>query len=105
VLTSDARVTTDRASRYLGQLCKHFAHKVHAEWDDVHGFVDFGWGNCALTATPDALLLHAEAPDPESLGRVEYVLGDHAGRFGARDSLTVEWAREGGTSVARGWRR
>ncbi|MEV1290287.1 DUF2218 domain-containing protein [Micromonospora sp. NPDC049679] len=93
MLTSDARVATDRASRYLAQLCKHFAHKAHTEWDDVRGFADFGWGRCTLTATPDALLLHAEAPDPEGLGRVEYVVGDHASRFGARDNLTVDWAR------------
>jgi uncharacterized protein len=93
MLTSDARVATDRASRYLAQLCKHFAHKVTAEWDHRRGHADFGWGTCTLTATTEALLLHAQAPDETGLARVEHVVGDHATRFGARDNLTVAWTR------------
>lgn len=94
---SEARVPTTRSSRYLSQLCKHFAHKVHAEWTDERGFADFGWGTCTLVATDGALLLRAEAPDEERLGRVEYVVGDHAERFGVRDGLSVSWARTAAT--------
>jgi len=90
---AEARVTTDRASRYLVQLCKHFAHKVHAEWTDEKGFADFGWGTCTPTAEAGARLQRAEAPDEEGLGRVQFVAGDHAQRFGARDNVTVEWVR------------
>jgi uncharacterized protein len=93
VLTSDARVDTDRASRYLVQLCRHFAHKVPAEWDEQRGRADFGWGTCTLTAAPGALHLQAEAPDEPGLARVEHVVADHATRFGARDNLTVVWTR------------
>lgn len=93
MMESSARVATDRASRYVVQLCKHFAHKVDAEWSDDRGFADFGWGTCTLTAEPDALVLHAQAKDAESLGRVEHVVQDHAERFGVRDNLTVTWTR------------
>lgn len=91
--SSAARVDTDRAARYIAQLCKHFAHKVDAEWTDDQGVANFGWGTCTLVATPGALLLRAEAPDEEALGRVEYVVRDHTERFGARDGLAVLWTR------------
>jgi hypothetical protein len=94
MLVAQARVNTDRPSRYVVQLCKHFAHKVHAEWTEERGFADFGWGTCTLIAEKNALVLRAEAPDEEGLGRVQFVAGDHAERFGARDNLTVTWTRE-----------
>lgn len=93
MIQSTARVDTDRAGRYLAQLCRHFAHKVRAEWDDQRGLADFGWGTCAMEATDQALLLRAEAPDAQALDRVEHVVADHAERFGARDGLTVAWQR------------
>jgi len=92
-MRSSARVETDRAGRYLAQLCKHFAHKVEARWGDDDGFADFGWGTCAFTVEPGALVMLAEAGDDESLSRVEFVVGDHTQRFGSRDSLTVAWSR------------
>lgn len=93
MVQSTARVSTGRAGRYLAQLCAHFAYKVEARHEDGRGFADFGWGTCILVATPDALLLHAQSPDPDGLARVEYVVADHAERFGARDGLTVAWER------------
>ncbi|WP_049559204.1 DUF2218 domain-containing protein [Nonomuraea sp. SBT364] len=92
MLTSTSRVETDRASRYLVQLCKHFARKVPAEWTDEKGTATFDWGTCALLARPDALHLAIEAPDEESLDRVRYVVTDHLERFGTRDNLTVVWS-------------
>jgi hypothetical protein len=37
------------------------------------------------------LTLLAEAPDAESLARVQHVLGSHLERFGQRNELTVTW--------------
>ncbi len=93
MIRSTARVDTDRAERYVAQLCKHFAHKVPARWDEHGGQADFAWGTCTLTVTPDAILLAAEAADDEGLDRIEDVVRDHTERFGARDGLTVTWRR------------
>jgi hypothetical protein len=90
---SEARVETTRSSRYLTQLCQHFAHKVEAEWDESRGHANFGWGTATLTATPDALLIRAESPDEEGLRRVEHVVQDHTERFGGKDELCVAWSR------------
>ncbi|HCT77756.1 MAG TPA: DUF2218 domain-containing protein, partial [Micromonosporaceae bacterium] len=81
MLSAQARVPTDRASRYIAQLCKHFAHKVHAEWTEARGFADFAWGTCTLIAEPAAIVLVVESTDAEGLGRVKHVVQDHLERF------------------------
>jgi hypothetical protein len=123
MLTADAEVPTDRATRYLVQLCRHLGNKgrhlshrprmhgsadsgrplteaeaarVRVEWTETRGDVDFGWGSCTLTGTPDALLVHAEAADEESLQRIRDVITVHLGRFSRRDPLTVRWQGEPG---------
>ncbi|MFB9904879.1 DUF2218 domain-containing protein [Allokutzneria oryzae] len=94
MLISEARVATDRSGRYLVQLCKHFGHKVTAEWTDERGSVDFGWGTASLRADADALVLRAQGHDEESLSRVEQVVGGHFERFATRDELTASWVRQ-----------
>ena len=38
--TSQAQVTTALASRYLQQLCKHFAHKLPTTYDTGQGRIE-----------------------------------------------------------------
>jgi hypothetical protein len=50
---AEARVATERSSRYLGQLCQHvnrvaLAHpemRAQAEWSDDRGVISFGSGH------------------------------------------------------------
>lgn len=49
IVTSTAR--TASAAKYLQQLCKHFAHKVPAEWDTETGEVSFPFGHCRMEAS------------------------------------------------------
>ena len=98
---SEALVETARATRYLTQLCKHFAHeadahfiRVRVEYDDHHGSADFGWvGTCTMQAQPEGLQLRAAAGDPIRLRVIQYILADHLERFGRRDGLHVHWRR------------
>jgi hypothetical protein len=126
MLIAEARVETERPSRYLAQLCRHVqeaaqgrhvpqaAHGRHeqegahahrrmpprVEWSDTHGVIDFGSGRCTLRAEPGALVLQVEAPDEETLRWVQHRLSDRLERFGRRDRLTVSWssAQGGGRS-------
>ena len=99
MLIAEARVETDRSSDYLVQLCRHVkeaAHEhpqmqAHVEWSDDHGVVSFDWGRCTLHADPGLLMLRAEAPDEESLQRIERRVSNRLKRFGGRDQLTVPW--------------
>ena len=36
-----AAVETENASKYLVQLCKHFAHKVDVDYDQTQARVEF----------------------------------------------------------------
>jgi hypothetical protein len=94
-LTAQACVkTTLAASRYLGQLCKHFEHKLPATYDEGfrHGRIEFPFGTCVLAAeAPDALVMTATAATAEDLERLENVVARHLERFAFRETFTIDW--------------
>jgi len=92
-LSSIARVPTDKAARYMGQLCKHFAHRIPASFDADSGRIEFSIGICELAVAKDALVLHVSAANEEELGEMEDVVARHLVRFGFRDELVVKWQR------------
>ena len=89
--TSKAEIATDRASRYLQQLCKHFAHKLPVTFDPTQGRIEFSLGTCQLAATPDLLTMQAEAADETNLAQLEKVVASHLERFAFREELKVAW--------------
>jgi hypothetical protein len=113
MVIAEARIETDRAERYLAQICKHAAamgggghrarlHKgdhsdrdelnVHADWSATRGAVTFTpWGTCAIAADGRILTLRVEASDEENLGRIQDILTRDLDRFGRRDRLVVNW--------------
>ena len=90
--TSTAQVRTDKASRYLVQLCKHFGHRVPTEWSEAEGLVRFEPGTCRMTAAPDLLTLTCESATPEDLAVVESTVADHLVRFAWKEDLSVTWS-------------
>jgi hypothetical protein len=94
--SSSARIATANASRYLQQVCKHWSHKFAVKFTPERGRVPFAEDRiCELEAEPQALLMHLEAPDDESLTRLEGVVVDHVKRFAFREELEeVAWARQ-----------
>ncbi len=122
MLIVEAQVETERPSRYLVQLCRHFNHKgrhlhhrprshlvgdmqappevrAHVEWSDTYGIVSLNWGQCTMQATPHTLTLRAEATDGENLQRVQDLVAGHLERFGRRDHLKVNWRRPSAPTV------
>ncbi|UUX49020.1 DUF2218 domain-containing protein [Nisaea acidiphila] len=89
--TSSATIPTEKAGRYLVQLCKHFAHKIPASWAEDKGHADFGFGTCEMKAEDGVLHLQCRSPELEGLGRVKYVVEDHVVRFGWKEELSVDW--------------
>lgn len=89
--TSHARVATPNASRYLQQLCKHFAHKVPATFDTATGRIEFPFGEARLQAEEGALLIAAAAAGADGLARLQEVIGSHLLRFAFREDLTLDW--------------
>ncbi|MBZ9703783.1 MULTISPECIES: DUF2218 domain-containing protein [unclassified Mesorhizobium] len=90
---SHADVTTAHASRYLQQLCKHWAHKFPVEFDPNHGAIDLSLGRTIMDADGAALHITVSSDDPGSIERLESVVADHIKRFAFREELTFDWKR------------
>ena len=97
-LISVATVPTERAARYGKQLVSHMAHKITGSWDEAgSGYLLFDregpvLGHVNVIASPSALTLEMHT-EPERTDRLEFIVGIHLARFGARDSLAVSWER------------
>ncbi|KAF0224529.1 MAG: hypothetical protein FD176_1113 [Rhodospirillaceae bacterium] len=90
-LTTHGAVSTATASRYLIQLCKHFAHKIPVEYGDTTGRADFPGGSCHFSADDSTLSLRLEAESDQSLQHIKAVVEDHLVRFGWRETLNIAW--------------
>jgi hypothetical protein len=114
MLIAEAHVETDRASRYLVQLCRHASEMSrhgssgppnrrghvppevqHVEWSDSHGVISLGLGRCSVEATPDVLALRLEAADEEALKRLQAAVARRLETIGRREGLKVTWQRPG----------
>lgn len=100
--TSTARVPTAHASRYLQQLCKHWAHNLEVSYTPEAGSVVFphnargadwpGDGRLTLTAHADALECCVEGSSPEHLEGLKGVVASHLDRFAFREApLSFPW--------------
>lgn len=109
---AEARINTERPTRYLVQFCKHadamgsrghrvrmhgpeattFDHLViRAEWSDTSGTVSFDpWGQCRLEANEATLFVRVEADDADHLRRIEEILTNDFDRF-SRHEMTLVW--------------
>lgn len=92
---SIADVATDKASRYLQQLCKHWAHRLAVTFDPARGSVDFGDGRSAtLVASDSALTVTVHADAEAGLDELERIVADHLQRFAFRETLEFNWSRQ-----------
>jgi len=115
--TAEAHVATDRAGRYLDQLCSHLNHMgrmrqrstghdggdhgegparptvERVDHSDTDGSIRFTGGLCTLRATADTLTLRVDADDEDILQRLQNGLTTRLEKIGRRDELTVIWHR------------
>ncbi len=107
--TAQTRIPTDRAGRYLAQLCHHLnqisGHARHGsatdgggppqvrrvEWNGSHGVIDFASGRCTLDATSDELTIKLAAEDANELQQLQELLSARLETIGRRDNLVVAW--------------
>ena len=102
-LISVATVTTERAARYGTQLVSHMGHKITGSWDEEagSGYLLFDregpiLGRFDVIASASDLRLELRT-EPERADRLEFIVGIHLARFGARDSLAISWERTDGS--------
>ena len=97
-LSSEARVTTESSSRYLQQLCKHWAHKLPVTHDSAHGRIEFSAGLCQLNADGEALTMKVSTNEEASLPVLQDVVERHLKRFAFREALDIRWSRQGASA-------
>jgi len=96
-MKSSATIPTANGRRYMIQLCKHFAHRAPATFNDREGEILFEAGKVGLRAAPETLMILAEAAEPAGLDRLEGVVASHLKRFAFREpDLAVDWRRASG---------
>lgn len=108
-LMSVATVPTERAARYGKQLVSHMAHKITGSWDEEagDGYLLFDregpvLGRFDVISSASDLRLELRT-EPERADRLEFIVGIHLARFGARDSLAISWERtDGGEGTTQG---
>ncbi|CAD5107248.1 DUF2218 domain-containing protein [Zestomonas carbonaria] len=90
-LTASTHVATATPGRYIGRLCKHFAHKIPVQYDETSGRIEFEIGLCLLAAENDGLTLRVESADDANLEKLKHVVASHFERFAWQEALTLEW--------------
>jgi hypothetical protein len=102
ILASVAHVPTGHGSRYLQQLCKHWAHNLTVEFTSERGTVIFprdargadwpGEGMVTMIARPATLECRIDASAPGQLDGLKGALARHLDRFAFREApLTFDW--------------
>jgi hypothetical protein len=130
MVTAEARIETERPSRYLVQLCRHISNisnmsgktrhlrhgprmhlagqaqpppvGPHAEWSETHGTISFGGGKLTMQASAGALTLRAETDGEEDLKQLQDLVTERLEKFGRRDHLKVNWQRPQSPAVRPG---
>lgn len=102
-LISAATIPTERAARYGKQLVSHMGHKITGFWDEEAGSGHLLFdregpvlGRFDVVASASDLRLELRT-EPERADRLEFIVGIHLARFGARNSLAVVWERTDGS--------
>jgi uncharacterized protein len=99
---STTEIPTENGSRYLQQLCKHWAHKLTVDFTSGQGRITFpkdgrsgSWSQDAtviLTAHPAHLECRIEASETGQRDALQDVLASHLDRFAFREApLTFNW--------------
>ncbi len=100
--TAQAEVPTTSGSRYLQQLCKHWAHNLAVEFTTDQGRVVFpkdargadhpGDGVVTFASTSDALDVTITASSDEQLDGLKGAVARHLDRFAFREApLAFDW--------------
>ena len=87
MLKTEAYRRTEHGSKYLQQLCKHFAHKVEVEFTPTEGKAAMPMGPALMRADADGLWVEVTGADAESLERAKGAIDRHLAKFAFREEF------------------
>ena len=89
-----ANIATPNARKHFVQLCKHFQHKIPANWAANAGSIEFLFGQCRLSGTDGELEIVLASADAAQLTQLQDVVARHLVRFAFREELAITWSRK-----------
>lgn len=89
--TATATVATEKPSRLINRLCKHWGHKFPAHHDEHKGEIELPIGNCRLQVAEGGLQVVLEAENTEQLQKLQQVVVDHLERMATGETLSFAW--------------
>ncbi|QYJ02801.1 DUF2218 domain-containing protein [Nocardioides panacisoli] len=90
-ITLTGRARTDRAPRYLKQLCSHLGEKLAVEYDATSGRITYEDVTVHLTTTAASLDVALSGTERDHVLRAMGIVAGHLEKFGAREGLTCTW--------------
>ncbi|ENM5912844.1 DUF2218 domain-containing protein [Vibrio mimicus] len=90
---SKAILQSEHVAKYLVTLCRHFARKVPATWDEAHGRVEFPAGITTLTVCEQSqtLTFVCQGESEQKVAAQQAVINAHVDMFSRRESITLDW--------------
>ena len=89
MIRSTGTLASPKASQYLQQLCKHFAHKTEVSFDPHQGSIALRSGPATMVADGDRLTATVTAPDLAALPQARHVIDKHLAIFAHREGFTT----------------
>ncbi|WP_417270373.1 DUF2218 domain-containing protein [Celeribacter sp.] len=84
---------TANGSKYLQQLCKHFAHKIDVEFTETDGTCTFPFGTAVLNATDAGLTVECDLEKAEQVEMFHNVIDKHLAKFAFRENFeAMTWS-------------
>ena len=78
---------TLHASKYLQQMCKHFAHKVDVTYSETRGDAVMPFGAASFDATADLLTVSLKVETDAQLEQARHVIDIHLKKFAFRENF------------------
>ncbi|SMY07280.1 DUF2218 domain-containing protein [Flavimaricola marinus] len=92
-ISNEGRFATPNASRYLQQLCKHFAHKIDVEYTEEEGRFAFPSAEVRLEAAKTELVAKITSVSADGIKTAQNVIDSHLERFAFREGFkNMDWS-------------
>ncbi len=90
---SQATLHSEHVVKYLVTLCRHFARKVPATWDETQGQIEFPVGVTTLTVCEknQTLTFVCQGDSEQNVAAQRAVIDSHIDMFSRRESIALEW--------------
>ncbi|MCG6215694.1 DUF2218 domain-containing protein [Vibrio furnissii] len=88
-----AELHSEHVAKYLVTLCRHFARKVPAQWDEVQGRVEFPSGvtTLSLDDAQQCLTFVCQSDSEEKVAVQQAIINEHIVMFARREPIQLGW--------------